>query len=241
MPPHKSSDYKLSVVNKDMDIIKNNFISIGNSCHFKTLKDQYLKENNYDVGETSIFDYILNNLDNVINILTTNNINNLFNIENVTTCGTSNHIDLKKGGKFKSIHDIKKQRQYETPQAYYNDIELNFVKKYIRRYNRFINKLKKIKKKNNTQKIVFIYSDYDLLSNNNDINKIKKIVNILHDKFNLLQFKIINFKFNSTDIDDEKFYYKKIFDHFYVLKHNENVGKDFTSLLFKNLLEIYNI
>lgn len=226
----------MSKENKDLDKIKNNFISIGNSCFFKLQKDKYLKENNYDVGESSIFDYILNNLDNVINILTTNNINNLFNIENVTTCGKSNHIDLKKGGKFKSIHDIKKQRQYETPQAYYNDIELNFVKKYIRRYDRFINKLK-----NNTQKIVFIYSDYNLLSNNNDINKIKKIVNILHDKFNLLQFKIINFKINSTDIDDEKFFYKKIFDHFYVLKHNENLGKDFTSLLFKNLLEIYNI
>lgn len=217
--------------NLNNEIIKNNIISIGDSCFYKGQKNIYLKKNNYDLGKTSMFDYILNNLDNVINILELNDINNLFNSKNVTTAGRSNHLILKKGGKFKSIHDIKKYNQYKSPNEYYNDIEINFIKKYIRRYHRFIDVLK-----NNTQKIIFIYS-----GNSGEEIKMKKIVNILRDKFNLLKFKIVNLKLNYTDINYDKFCYKKIFDHFYILECNEELmTKNFNSLLFKKLLEIYN-
>lgn len=185
-----------------------------------------------------MFDYILNNLENVIYLLTINNINHLFNIKNVYFAGKSNHVMLKNCGKFKSIHDIKKRRQYSTHEEYYKSIEVNFIEKYIRRYDRFINILN-----NSSNKLLFIFSSENIIVNNDDINKIKEIIKILIDRYNLLDFKIVWFNFNLIDTDNNEFFYKKILDHFYILKckREKRSVPEFNKLLFEKLIKIYNI
>ena len=128
--------------NANINLIKTNFISLGNSCSFRTLKNEFLKKtlkiakNKNLTMETQLFDWLLTDLNSIVMIFETNNIEELINMNNISI--RSNHVWLK-GCYFKSIHDIKKRHAFNTYQEYINNIKINFIDKYIRRYYRLIN------------------------------------------------------------------------------------------------------
>ena len=136
-------------MNIEIECIRDFFVSIGNSCFFRNTKNAYLRSHcrlaphrqcKFNVGITHMFDYILNDLHNVKNILKTDNIEKIFNKENISQINKSNHLYVKEhGGKFKSIHDINRKGSYHSLAQYNKAIEINFIEKYIRRYYRFLN------------------------------------------------------------------------------------------------------
>ena len=163
--------------------------------------------------ETQLFDWLLTDLNSIVMIFETNNIEELINMNNISI--RSNHVWLK-GCYFKSIHDIKKRHAFNTYQEYINNIKINFIDKYIRRYYRLINIL------STTDYLLFMHTG------NADINIINKLIHIFKTKYPLLNFKIVSYTKNKC-INP----YTKIYQHYYVIDNNENT-------LLQTLIKIYN-
>lgn len=118
------------------------YISIGNNCSVKYNIDKY-KGN----CETLFFDWLMTSMNSVIHILDSDNINNILyldNIVNITTPIDKNNsrISIKSLNFCCSIHDV--------PINYTDNDILDFIHKYTRRFNRFIEYIK------STEKICFI-------------------------------------------------------------------------------------
>jgi hypothetical protein len=205
--------------NANINLIKTKFISLGNSCSFRNLKNAFLKQTlkltkyrNLTM-ETQLFDWLLTDLNSIVMILETNNIEEIINMNNISM--RSNHVWIK-DCTFKSIHDIQKRHVFNTHQEYLNNIKINFIDKYIRRYYRFINIL------STTDYLLFMHTSYA------DINIINKLIHILKIKYPLLNFKIVSYTKNKCVNS-----YTKIFKHYYVIDNDNDT-------LLQTLIKIYN-
>lgn len=147
----------------------NNIYSFGPHCCPKLRLDIIKSTNNVQIKETQMFDYLMIDIDTIINILNITNINDLINISNLEIYGGNESIlCIKlKNIYFESIHDLtnniglsreelinNSSSLLNNNENLINNINTNFIEKYIRRYHRFINLLQ------NEDNICFIHQYY---------------------------------------------------------------------------------
>lgn len=144
----------------------NNIYSIGPHCCPRMRIDYIKKSYNIEIKETNFFDYLMVNIETIINILKIENINDIININNIEIYNITQHnLYIKfKNIYLDSIHDIPNtlnityddlvKNKDEIFKDNYDNINKSFIEKYIRRYDRLINILK------NNDNICFIYQNY---------------------------------------------------------------------------------
>lgn len=229
---------ELQILNNKYNIIKNNFIGIGNNCTYGKYKKDYFKNLNIQNGITNFFDWIVSSPVDLIEIINSDNINNELSLNN-WKIDYKNNISKLINNKysFTSYHDLNFNNVKQND--YIDHIKINLIDKYIRRHNRFIEKLK------NDEKILFIYTgEYTgfIEQIENFFNSIK----IINNK------KYILVLINSNKNNKDKNNYYKYDDNVYVINMiNISVDKNGYNLtyctlvnkyLFFNILfEIYNI
>jgi hypothetical protein len=161
------------------------FISIGGACNVKYQIDKYNNK-----CETLFFDWLLTDMNSVIDILSCIDIKKILNKNNLKIEKGQNNsqIIIKSLSHCVSIHDLAKD---------FNDNDIkNFIQKYERRFNRIIENIKSLKT------IYFIRFGKILLEEKN--NFIKTILNINpNSNFYLV---VINNSEEKEIINKEKYY-----------------------------------
>lgn len=138
------------------------FYSLGQQCGPRTRIDYYKNIKNIEICETNFFDYLMVDVNAIINIFDNDNLFDLNNYEiyNITDNNICiRHINLA----LMSIHDVPNNVSYDNDNLINkkiidiednnlkSDIVKNFFDKYKRRHERLINLLK------NNHNIFFIY------------------------------------------------------------------------------------
>lgn len=144
------------------------FISLGEACDVKYQLEAKFKEHN-KIQETYFFDWIVSDFKTVLSVLSGDFLKK-FKKENLIIDNTNSKyngsvIKIKNFSNFTSLHDLPKD---------YTDGDLDeFINKYLRRYDRFINLIK-----NSNEKMFFIRKTKDIISYRDIIffnNYVKKI------------------------------------------------------------------
>ena len=186
-----------------MKIISLSSNKAGFACAVATSIKKYYN-NNY---QTQMFDYLVCSLNDINNILKTNNDNNIINNLEITP------IDNKSCVKFKNYDNLISYHDLLNPytKSDYN----NFIEKYKRRYNRL---LEIIKNENILYFIRFGYEDEKDISNFFHIIKYLNVnlkmyfINVYYDK--------INNDYNYTIINNNCFF---IPINFYLFEEKDKI------------------
>lgn len=217
---------QLQIVNNKYDIIKNNFISVGNNCTYGKYKKDYFEKLNMQNGITNFFDWIVSTPKDLVEIISSKNIENELKISN-WNIDYNNNIARLINNKytFISYHDLNfkniKQIHYEE------HITEKLINKYIRRHNRFIEKLK------NDNKILFIYTGEYL-------EFVKYIENFFDciKKINNKKFALVLLNSNKNN-KDNKNYYKYCDNVFVINMMNVSINKNGYNLTYCTLVNKY--
>ena len=143
------------------------FISLGEACDVKYQLEAKFKEHN-KIQETYFFDWIVSDFKTVLSVLSGDFLkkfkkDNLI-IDNKNNKYSSSLVTIKDFSAFSSLHDLPK---------IYNDKDIDeFINKYTRRHDRFINLIK-----NNNEKMFFLRKTKKIISNRDIVffnNYIKK-------------------------------------------------------------------
>lgn len=144
------------------------FISLGEACDVKYQLEAKFKEHN-KIQKTYFFDWIISDFKTVLSVLSGDFLkkfkkDNLL-IDNTIKKYSASLVTIKNFSTFSSLHDLPKN---------YTDKDLDeFISKYTRRYNRFINLIK-----NTNEKMFFLRKTKKVISNRDVVffnNYIKKI------------------------------------------------------------------
>ena len=206
------------------------YISIGTACNVKYQIDRF-----FGKKQTLFFDWLMTDMDSVINILNYyNNINELLFYDNIIRdpsqpiAGIYSQIIIKSLSFCVSIHDIDKNITKDK----IND----FINKYIRRFNRIIDYIKQSNKIyfirygeviNNIQKINFINIIKKINSNCNftlvSLIENNSINNIIENDNNYICININRYIISNgiNDWHTNNLNWKKIFDD---MKYNTNTN-----------------
>lgn len=134
-----------------MENYLNKIISLGPHCCPRMRLD--IQKNNIDVGPTNFFDYLMVDFNTVLKIFESENINSLINLDNINIYDNNSHnIFLELNNCFfRSIHDVPstEDNSMNNPKVI-EAIYENFISKYLRRYQRLIDKIK-------NRPIIFIF------------------------------------------------------------------------------------
>ena len=144
------------------------FISLGEACDVKYQLEAKFKEFN-KIQKTYFFDWIISDFNTVLSVLNGDFLkkfkkSNLL-IDNTIKKYSSSLVTIKNFSTFSSLHDI--------PKNYSNEDMDEFINKYTRRYDRFINLIK-----DNNEKMFFLRKTKKVISNRDIVlfnNYIKKI------------------------------------------------------------------
>lgn len=219
-----------------------NFYSLGPHCCPRIRLDYIKNKNNLQITETNFFDYLMVDINCIKKIFSENIIENYLNIDNISIYHADSHLYIKiKNLELKSIHDVYSYNDYDTSD--YNkllenlevqqNITENFIKKYIRRYERLINLLE------NDKNILFIYQNNILISDYIELNNIfkkytnKKIVIVCLCDYGLEKKIIEKYEF---------LYYLNYNNMYYTKEYIYDPTMIFLNwdLIFENINLIYN-
>jgi len=160
------------------------YISIGNACSVKYNIDKYRGK-----SETLFFDWLMTEMNSVIEILECNNINNILYLENIIRDVNNpyilenSRIVIKSLNHCVSIHDL--------PRNYTDNDILDFIDKYSRRFNRIVQYIK------SNEKLCFIrfgHVNYD------EIYKFIETIKKINANCDFTIVVIDNDKKNNTEI-----------------------------------------
>jgi len=176
-------------------------ISFGSECDVRYQIDKYNRKYKKSTTiETNFFDWLISDIDSIIDILT-KDINKILTFPNIRLIGYKNNKSIMKilnCNKLISMHDL--------PIKYSFNHIYEFILKYKRRYDRLIDIIK------SNSKIYLIRRD------NIPNEKIKKLMNILD---NINSCNNITFILLRTDLKDHYIYSKRIINiNFNKLKLN---------------------
>ena len=144
------------------------FVSLGEACDVKYQLEAKFKEFN-KIQKTYFFDWIVSDFKTVLSVLSGNFLNNFKKdnllIDNTNKKYSASIVTIKNFSTFTSLHDL--------PKNYSNEDVEEFIDKYTRRHNRFINLIK-----NNNEKMFFLRKTKKVISNKDIVffnNYLKKI------------------------------------------------------------------
>jgi adenosine deaminase len=194
----------------------------------------YIKnKNGLPIDETNFFDYLMVDINCIKHIFLVDKIEDYINIDNIEIYDSNNEsyfIKLK-NIELKSIHDVNIEISENVELK--DNINENFIKKYIRRHDRLINLLKSDKN------LCFIYQTYISKEDYIELNEIFK-------KYTNKNIIIISFQ----DYGSEKEVIEKYNNLYYLNYHNMYHTKDYVyeasmnflnwDLIFDNINSIYN-
>lgn len=205
--------------------------------------DWFKNINNIESCETNFFDYLMINVNTIINLLNAENIDEILDIEKFKIYDlNNNNIFISSNNLYlKSIHDISNNNALNNNalnnnseiNIIKNDLNIHFKNKYKRRYERFINLLL------NNDNIMFIYQsniskeEYLLLESSFKKYTTKKIIII-----SLCDF--------GKDINEVIKYYNLYYLNYNNLYKTKEYVYDSTmdflnwNLIFSKIINIYN-
>ena len=207
-----------------------NIYSLGPHCCPRMRLDYIKNKNGFPIDETNFFDYLMVDINSIKEIFSVDNIENYLNKDNIEIYDKNSEsffIKLK-NIELKSIHDVYINKNINIE----DNINENFIKKYIRRHERLINLLK------NNEDICFIYQ--------NNISKEDYIeLNDIFKKYTDKNIVVICFQ----DYGSEKEIIEKYDNLYYLNYHNMFHTRDYVyeasmnflnwDLIFDNINSIF--
>jgi len=198
-------------------------ISLGSECDVRYQIDKYNLKYKKTSIESNFFDWLISDVDSIINILT-NDINKILTFPNIRLIGYKNNKSIMKianCNKLISMHDISSKFSF-------NDI-YNFILKYKKRYQKLMdlikskNKIYFIRKGNiSDEKIVILLEIFNNINPQNNITLILLRTDIKnHYLFNkkviCINFNKIQLTKNNNNWKNDNYAWDLLFDFIFEL------------------------